>query len=154
MVMERKIECKKVIFSFLSISLVAFIFTQSCLPASKSSAESGFVLSVLNSISEFFGLGSVFDGHAVRKLAHFLEFSVLSGVLFFTYKLFFKKLCTAYIITVTTYLSVAVIDECIQLFSEGRSCQLTDVLIDFSGGTVALLFILIIHFVFRFRKFN
>lgn len=136
---------KRVAFTILTVILTVFIFAQSILPAETSSKESGWVLNFLNSITEFFGLGSIFTSHVVRKLAHFTEFAFL-GVFFRlsinTYKpMAFKQ----YIITLMGCLSIAVCDECIQLFSPGRAGRLSDVMIDFSGSlfgvTLITLFI-------------
>lgn len=145
--MDRKLKVKRIILIILSVLCVTFIFTQSALPAGKSSEKSGFVLDFLNGITEFLGLGSVFNGHIVRKLAHFFEFAVLSGLVYSTYKLFLNMVYKTCCATVITYTSVAAVDEFIQLFSDGRACQLTDVLLDSAGGTFALIIMLSISFI-------
>ena len=151
--MSRIQKIKRITFVVLSILCVAFIFSQSLLPATQSSKESGFVLSILNGFTEAIGLGTVFNGHIVRKLAHFFEFAVLSGVLFCTYKQFFSKIINVCVITSATYLCVAIMDEFIQLFSDGRACSFKDVLIDFSGGTVTLMvFVIVSAFLNRKNK--
>ena len=52
-------------------------------------------------------------------------------------------------------LFTAVIDEFIQLFFEGRSAEITDVLIDFSGVVTGALFMLLFYFIYikiRYKK--
>jgi VanZ family protein len=44
------------------------------------------------------------------------------------------------------------VDEYIQLFSAGRSAQVNDVLLDFSGAVAGFVFFLIIHLIVRTIK--
>lgn len=137
---------KKIIFIVLTAFCISFIFMQSLKPATQSSQESGRVLEILNNITEFLGFGSVFTSAVVRKFAHFMEFAVLSGCSFGMYKSFLNKFLSVVLLTASTYTLVAITDECIQLFSAGRACQFTDVVIDFCGGSVALLIATIVLF--------
>lgn len=135
---------KRVLFTILSAFCVCFIFTRSIMPAGKSSQESGRILMLLNSITEFFGMGSIFTQFIVRKCAHFVEFGVLSACLFGMYRTYMKGLIKVSVFTSLSYLLVAIIDEFIQLFSFGRACRFADVLVDCSGGTATLIFLLFI----------
>jgi VanZ family protein len=81
----------------------------------------------------------------VRKAAHFAEFLVLA--------FFVAALCRSYgirfhitfVITMLYILLFAITDEVHQLFVDGRSGQISDVCIDFSGGLAGYLGFLIIH---------
>ena len=110
------------------------------IPASGSSEESRIVGEIVKPVLEVVvGKGNVTD-HLVRKLAHFTEYMVLgclmganvavrvrmSSWFFWSYGLL---LC----------LAVAVIDESIQIFSPGRSPQVTDVLLDTSGSLTGMV---------------
>lgn len=142
---EKRQIVKRIVYTAFTAVLIIFIFAQSCLPAKISSEESSRVLEFLNSITDLLGLGSIFTSHIVRKLAHFTEFAML-GVFFMlsvsTYK---NKYPKQYIMTLLGCLSVAVCDECIQLFIPGRAGSIQDVLLDFSGAlfgvTVVSVFI-------------
>lgn len=116
------------IFFALSALWVCFIFARSVKPAGVSSAESGNILALMR---------LVFPGitmHIVRKLAHFTEFAILGTLICLTQlqtrrsnppvSLFAGLLC-------------ALSDETIQLFISGRSSQVQDVWIDFSGFAAA-----------------
>lgn len=80
---------------------------------------------------------------AVRKLAHFSEFfllSVFSGGFIRTYKI--RK--SLYFIAPSLFcLAFAIFDECHQLFVSGRCGSVWDVMIDFSGALVAGLLLML-----------
>ena len=120
----------------LIILTVLTIWIHSAMPASVSSNESSFVMNLIRPVLELFvGRGNVTE-HLVRKLAHFSEYFVLSVVLSFRKnKKFLNGLLTAFVI--------AFLDETIQIFSDGRSAQLTDVWLDMSGVLTANLLCLL-----------
>jgi len=118
----------------LLIVFTIFIFFSSSLPANESAKMSGYVVTVLNAVSDMIGVK--FDGnieYTVRKLAHFMEFGGQSWLLCKTYNAFYvsNRASTGYILFFG--LLTAVVDEYIQFFSPGRECRVTDVLLDFSG---------------------
>jgi len=72
----------------------------------------------------------------VRKTAHVLNFSVLMMCLIsLTHQSINKWVITSWMLC----LSVAIMDETIQLFVPGRSGQLSDIVLDMSGATLILL---------------
>ncbi len=150
----KNINIKRVVFTILSVFCIGIIFTQSLLPAGKSSQESSKILELLNGITEFLGMGRLFTHNLVRKCAHFAEFAVLSACLFGMYRTYIQSLLKISLFTSASYFIVAVIDECIQMFSPGRACQFTDVLVDCAGGTCALLFLTVICVQIGKRKLN
>lgn len=149
MVKNRKLLIKRIVFIVITSITVLFIFAQSCLPAKVSGEESGRVLRLLNSITEFFGFGSVFSSHFVRKLAHFTEFAIL-GVFFAltvnTYKL---KLLIKYVFSLMGCLFIAIFDECIQLFVPGRAGMISDVILDSCGSFTGITIIIAIIFLIK-----
>ena len=76
--------------------------------------------------------------HFLRKAAHFCEFGLvgLEYALLFWLRggLRFQSLCNAAFASLLT----ATTDETIQLFSENRGSQLTDVLLDFAGSLAGI----------------
>lgn len=68
---------KKKILIIISILTLIFIWGQSMLPKGQSANESGFIMDLVRPFLEIFvGKGNVTD-HLVRKVAHFVEYSVL-----------------------------------------------------------------------------
>ena len=140
----------------LTALMIAFVFIHSLVPATVSDQESKGVLDFIYNILTSIGINAEITNHIVRKLAHFTEFTALGMLLTscaysfnrlrpykFIVQIFFAGLCTA------------VIDETIQLFVEGRSGQIADVLLDFSGivtGTAIMLLFYIIYIRIRKRK--
>ena len=78
----------------------------------------------------------------VRKIAHAVEFCIL-GVLITT--VLYVKLRKALSLTLLSGLSVALIDETIQLFSSGRSAMIQDIWLDFAGFILGFLIVFVIH---------
>lgn len=130
---EKKNLILKVVFTSLSVLIVSFIFTNSLLDASASTVQSTGVREFINSILTDFGFKFEFTENFVRKCAHFAEYFVLAVSLFITYVLYIKKHLSVLIATLSTGLVIACIDETIQLFSDGRSSQISDVILDFSA---------------------
>ena len=97
--------------------------------AEESVRESGWVWNVLRSIIPGISV------KLVRKLAHFTEYFVLGGLLWTDFYLTKESLA----LPLLTGLIVAGADEYFQTFIPGRSGQLSDVLIDFSGLSLSVL---------------
>lgn len=114
------------------------IFSQSAMSAPVSQAESGGLLYLLVQIFPFL------TEHLLRKLAHFAEFAIL-GVLLG------KSLRGTVTRMLLAGLLCAVCDETIQLFVVGRSSQVSDIWVDFSGILAAAAFLWMIRS-FRDRK--
>lgn len=78
----------------------------------------------------------------VRKTAHFTVYSVL-GMLTLTAVLI-SKIKVPYLTASAICLAYAASDEIHQYFVPGRSCELRDVCIDFSGSVLGILLISVI----------
>lgn len=73
----------------------------------------------------------------VRKGAHFTEYLILSGLITATYGAFIDKRNYSFILLMC--ILVALSDEFLQSFIMGRSSEVKDVLIDFSGALTFFL---------------
>ena len=120
---------------------MVLIFWLSSRTSDESSQQSGVILEWL---TEHFGDG-FFTDFIVRKSAHFLEFAGLA-FLFNVSLLQTKKRRMPIIAAIATSL-YALSDEIHQIFVEGRSCQLSDWILDSCGGvfgTIAFLVLFIL----------
>jgi len=115
----------------LSILITLFIWVNSLLPGSVSSAQSGFIVGLADDLLSLFGIQVSLDTLSliIRKLAHFFEFFLL-GITLSIYLIKEKK--TIYH-ALWIGLIIAIIDETIQLFVDGRASSIIDVGIDFIG---------------------
>lgn len=131
---------KALILLVIIVSVIAFIFINSFQNAEASSNASAKVVEIL---SKVFGDDIGNKTHIIRKLAHFVEYSVL-GIALSIIKSFVKD--SRYNITTSLFIGllVALIDETIQLFSIGRSGELGDVWIDFCGVLFGIALICLI----------
>lgn len=85
----------------------------------------------------------------IRKTAHFMEYLIL-GILVINVIKDYKLLDTKYVITgVLLCMLYSISDEVHQLFIQGRSCQLRDVLIDTSGSIVGIL---IYYLIYKYKR--
>lgn len=134
--------------------MITIIWLNSLLPARISSEQSGFVTDILISIFGWIGivLNQSLLSTMVRKIAHFLEFFVL-GFLFFNVPLNIRK-DKNLLYTIFLGLVVAIIDECIQLFVDGRAFMFTDIGIDMLGVIVGGLVGLFIFTLLRRKSEN
>ncbi len=122
----------------LIIITLAFIWGNSILPACVSAGISGSLMRFICSLTSFASTGDVSDGH-LRKFAHAFEFACLGTELIMLVRCNIKKYISSAILF---GLTTALIDETIQLFSEGRSSQVKDIWIDMLGffiGTIITL---------------
>ncbi len=117
---------------------IGFIWMHSAVPAVESSRESRIAEQILEPVLEVItGEGNVTE-HLVRKLAHFFEYTVLGLLmgmrLISMGESSFHHRSYAFLCIV----AIAVADESIQLLADGRSAQVTDILLDSSGGLAGL----------------
>ena len=81
----------------------------------------------------------------VRKLAHLTEFTILGGVL---YTILRRYITYGTVIkTIGLGMFIASLDEFIQLFSPGRSSQISDVLIDTVGVIIGILIVKLAYYI-------
>ena len=87
----------------------------------------------------------------VRKFAHFTEYLILCGSMYFACHKFCISGKKTKIISLILTLALACIDETIQFFVPGRDGRVTDVFIDASGAVIALAVIKLFD-IMAFRK--
>lgn len=128
----------KWLFRILIITLIAFIWIHSMMPKSASSTESQAVTGFLSTF--FPGLSN----NIVRKAAHLCEYAAL-GALFAIYTFVLEKKCAFihFINLLFSGLTVAILDETIQIFS-GRGPMIRDIWIDLVGVAVSAYIIKLI----------
>ena len=132
----------RVLFTIGLIACIAFIFSNSMAVAAVSSGSSGRVLAWMRIILRRLGHPALADRltmHIVRKLAHFCEYMLEGFLLMLCMRVYsrhpFKHISVPMLGGVLTALT----DETIQLFSEGRSSQVTDVWLDSAGVLAGIL---------------
>lgn len=132
------------ILIIIGILIHILIFTQSLLSGSVSSNQSGFIVDTLYPLVSSVVININVDtfGFIIRKAGHFTEFFLLGLVWYMIYSKYFDKI-KLILIVLTHGLLTAILDETIQLFVNGRSGEIRDILIDFSG---VLFGVLIIYF--------
>lgn len=137
---KKQVPVAELILLLGTVLLICFIFGRSLMPFDASSAESGSVVDFLGGFLSMLGIGEQDASHVVRKAAHFTEFCVLGVLLTLTAWKNGKKNLRPHIFTVLFFsLAVPVCDEGIQYFSAGRSPEVADVLLDFSGAFTGFL---------------
>ena len=127
--------------------MVCFIWGNSLEPASTSGALSGGVLEFLQGCLAGVGLPHEWlTDHIVRKCAHFSEYLVLGLIGMQALTPHRSPRCTGAIVLCAALLvGVPSCDETIQLFVEGRSGQVSDVLLDCCGATTGVVLTLLVH---------
>ena len=171
--MSMKKRSQRLLIVFVA-AILLFIWVNSMFPAELSSKESGWVRRLLRPVLDFIYSGRLHASldalaaclpeplgravatvkralkglliqgptYLVRKAAHFSEYALLG--------LFVELLCVSFadrllfLMPESLCLAAALIDEGIQLFSDGRSAQLRDVCIDLSGATLGLLIAMLV----------
>lgn len=143
----------KLIFVSITLCIISFAFIHSLMPADISSDESEGVMLFLQNILNFLGINVELNDYIVRKLAHFTEYTAIGVSLSLCAFSFNKKKPYKYTLSILfVALFTAVIDETIQLSTEGRSGQVTDVLLDFSGSVTGIAFTLVIIKIIQYIK--
>ncbi len=139
---------KKNVLTGLIIVTLCFIWGNSLMPGTISSAISDWVGSILSKI-----LGSAVDtsaGHGVlRKLAHGTEYLILGLELTVMLRLWKRR---PWSLVILSGLSAALIDETIQLFVAGRSSQIRDVWIDLGGFLTGIVLCILISKIHKQQK--
>lgn len=140
---ERNFTIKKIIFTIISTLFVLFIFSNSLQNGvSSSSASSG----VLNWIQNF-NLGINITEHFIRKTGHFCEFFAFGILMTSTIYVYTNDIIENIFAALFFGLLVPVCDETIQMFSNGRSALVSDILLDFSGVVTGLIAVSLFIFI-------
>lgn len=141
---EKKLMIARVVLTVLTVAAVVAIFYNSSQSAIESTERSSPLTDWINGILAGFPIPFSVTESFIRKLAHFTEYAILGAMLSVTYYVYQLKIRTALITTLITGAAVAVIDEIIQLFPAGRSCQVSDMLLDFCSVAFAAVIVMLI----------
>ena len=127
-------QSRKLLVALTLILLI--IWGNSLLPASISGELSNWLARIFAGIPGVIEMG---DGEGIlRKLAHVLEFAALGATL----TLVRARLNKHWSLLLLTGVTVALIDETLQLFSSGRAGMVTDIWIDMGGFCLGILTVL------------
>ena len=140
------------ILLFITLALIVFIFSNSFQNSEISGNSSGFITDLLNRICSSLKLKIFLSEEIVRTMAHFCEFGLLGVMALCTSLSFFGVKLQSFLISISVFCVTAVTDECIQLFSDGRAFQLSDILIDISGGLLGATAVFLIALLIRNHK--
>lgn len=128
------------LWTVLLLLYVCVIYGNSMTPASISSQESGAVLSLVKEALERIGLDALWvTEHIIRKTAHFLEYAGLGFLLVQSTGLWQSREGRRVRLVLEGMLLIPFLDETIQLFTPGRSAQISDVWLDISGVAAGIL---------------
>lgn len=142
---------KKVLFTTLTILWMLVIFMFSAKPADESTQMSRSVGKIVGEIfitdfnewpEDRQELFAERIDHPVRKCAHASEYAILGILLCLSISCYWTEKCQVFAFALGAVYAAG--DEFHQLFVEGRSCQVTDVLIDSMGVLAGLLLIYIV----------
>ena len=123
---------KNKISLLLVILWMIFIFVMSSFDATSSSNQSNFIVDIITSIINIKDIGLL--SLIIRKLAHFIEYFIL-GILVINFITRYDK---KIIIAILLCIIYATSDEIHQIFVTGRSCQITDIMIDSLGSIMGI----------------
>ena len=137
----------RVVFTFALIGCIVFIFSNSMAVAEVSSMSSGRVLQWMQAILRRLGhpgLANRLTMHIVRKMAHFCEYMLEGFLLMLCMRVYSRHPLRHITVPMLGGVLTALTDETIQLFSPGRSSQVTDVWLDSAGVLAGILAALIL----------
>lgn len=118
---------------------LCFIFSNSLDNAEESSQKSGVVTKLIQTVVDVVSPGSMVREGLIRKIGHFTEFAVLGMLLMLCVRIYTKKYLRNIFVPLFVSLAAGVTDELIQLTSSGRSSEVRDVVIDFSGAILGII---------------
>ena len=148
----------RVVFTVALIACIWFIFSNSMAVAQVSSASSGRVLQLMQAVLRRLGhpaLAQRLTMHLVRKLAHFCEYLLEGFLLMLCMRVYSRHPLRHITVPMLGGVLTALTDETIQLYSPGRSSQVTDVWLDsvgvLAGILAALVLMALLHLLFHHR---
>ena len=136
------------VLAFLTVCCLIFIFGNSLKDSAESTDQTMLVRDLLTDIARFFGIKGEINTKKLRSFAHVAEFCLLGACLaaislYAAYKkgkLTFQGgipfVCAAF----AGGIFIAVVDEVLQLFSDGRACEFKDVCLDGIGVMLGVAF--------------
>lgn len=129
---------KKVFWTALTLFYLLLIYSNSMRTAPESTVQSQGLLELIEKMFPFIIHNLGLTEHILRKMAHFGEYLVLGMLLAQTVKTYGFLVRGQFWIVLISGLLMAAADEGIQLFTEGRSGQFSDVMLDLCGVMTGL----------------
>ena len=142
----------RVVFTLALIGCIAFIFSNSMAVADVSSVSSGRVLQLLQAVLRRLGMPGLAQRltmHLVRKLAHFCEYTLEGFLLMLCMRVYSRRPLRHITVPMLAGVLTALTDETIQIYSPGRSSQVTDVWLDSAGVLAGILAALLLMGLWR-----
>ena len=136
----------RVVFTVALIACIWFIFSNSMAVADVSSVSSGRVLQLLQAVLRRLGMPGLAQRltmHLVRKLAHFCEYTLEGFLLMLCMRVYTRRYVRHISVPMLGGVLTAMADETIQIYSPGRSSQVTDVWLDSAGVLAGILIALV-----------
>ena len=136
----------RVLFTLALAGCIWFIFSNSMAVADVSSVSSGRVLQLLQAVLRRLGhpaLAQRLTMHLVRKLAHFCEYTLEGFLLMLCMRVYTRRYVRHISVPMLGGVLTAMADETIQIYSPGRSSQVTDVWLDSAGVLAGILIALV-----------
>ena len=137
----------RVIFTFALIACIVFIFSNSMQIGDVSETASGRVLLLMKKVFTRLGMPGAANhltDHIVRKLAHFCEYMLEGFLLMLCMRVYTRQYIWHISVPMLGGVLTALTDETIQIFSPGRSSQVTDVWLDSVGVLAGILAVLVL----------
>ena len=139
----------RVLFTLALAGCIWFIFSNSMAVADASSVSSGQLLQAVLRRLGHPALAQRLTMHLVRKLAHFCEYTLEGFLLMLCMRVYSRRPLRHITVPMLAGVLTALTDETIQLFSEGRSSQVTDVWLDSAGVLAGILAALLLMGLWR-----
>lgn len=134
---------RMILCAVLLIALLAFIWGNSLISGTDSGAMSGRVMEWINGLLQLDESGAEKLHLAIRKMAHFTEFTCLGLLLTWQFGMMGEKKGHLFCMPLFCGMLAACVDETIQLLVPDRGPSLTDVWIDTAGAAAGILILLI-----------
>ena len=137
----------RVLFTLALLGCIVFIFSNSMKIGEVSQGSSGRVLAWMRIILRRLGHPGLADRltmHIVRKLAHFCEYMLEGFLLMLCMRVYTRQYIWHISVPMLGGVLTALTDETIQIFSPGRSSQVTDVWLDSAGVLAGILTALVL----------
>jgi VanZ family protein len=136
-----EVSMRKVLSLFLCAITIAFIWHNSLQDATQSEVASLSVTAIAQELLSWVHVfvSTDFLDHILRKVAHVSEFALLGLLLSFAAAQFERLRPWRFCVVLVLGIFVAGTDEFLQLFSDGRSCQFSDVGIDSLGVLIGCI---------------
>ena len=137
----------RVIFTFALIACIVFIFSNSMQIGDVSESASGRVLLLMKKVFTRLGMPGAANhltDHIVRKLAHVCADMREGVVLMLCMRVYTRQYIWHISVPLLGGVLTALADETIQIYSPGRSSQVTDVWLDSAGVLAGILAALVL----------